>query len=169
MEDTTKPRSRTGATSAPPGPTKLLRVLHWARGEHALAHVEAAGGDLTRPLTALEGMESLAGLLATTSEAHAASVQRLAPETKGAVPLLAAAKSLRFYLPIPPRATFEVEATVVPEGGELVVVQTEARLTSGERAAKGELRFLLVPGAGEHARAATTLAQLREGLGSFDW
>ncbi|MBI3725946.1 hypothetical protein HY251_18620 [bacterium] len=161
------PPPRAGRESAG---ARLTKILHWTRGEHALAEAVAASGDLPRPFSALEAMESLAGLLAVTSDAHFEQARRLAPDAReGPVPLIAGARSLRFYLPVQPRTGFEVEATVIPEQGELVVIAVESRLTSGERVAKGELRFLLVPGAGEHAATSRAQQALREGLGYAGW
>src|SRR5437763_16590600 len=94
---------------------RLTRVLHWSRGVRALATAVAPDGTVGRPLTALEAMEMLAGLLASTADPQYDRAKRLAAESKGdPVALLAAARSLRFYLPIEPAQPFEIEATVVP-------------------------------------------------------
>lgn len=149
---------------------RLTKILHWSKGEHALAECVSPASDLPRPFTALEGMEALGGLLALTSVVHFDQARRLAPDAReDPVPLIAGARSLRFYLPVQPRGTFEVDATVIPEEGELVVITAEARLASGERVAKGELRFLLVPGAGEHAATSRAQKALRESLGFGAW
>jgi hypothetical protein len=132
----------------------------------AIAQGEAPAGGAPRALLALEAMEALASLLAITAEPQAERSRRLAPaRTIEPVALLAAARTLRFYLPIEPGTTFEVEVTLIPEEGELVVAQCEARRPDGDRAARGELRFLLVPGAGEHAREARARDALRASLG----
>ncbi|MEZ0229706.1 MAG: hotdog fold domain-containing protein, partial [Planctomycetota bacterium] len=96
--------------------------------------------------------------------------KRLSPSNKEEpVALLAAARSLRFYLPIEPSHPFEVEATIVPDEGELALVQVEARRPNGERAARGELRFLVVPPVGEHAREGRARDALRKSLGPTSW
>jgi hypothetical protein len=149
---------------------KLTKVLHWSRGMRALATGVAPEGIAGKPLTGLEAMEMLGGLLAATAEPQFDRAKRLAPEAKGdPVALLAAARSLRFYLPIEPGQPFEVEATVVPDEGELALVQVEARRPNGERAARGELRFLIVPPIGEHLREAKARDALRKTLAPCDW
>src|SRR4051812_26588370 len=113
---------------------RLTKVLHWSRGQRALATGVAPEGSVGKALTALEAMESLGSLLAATADPQSERARRLAPENHlEPVGLLAAARSLRFYLPIEPGQPFEVEATVVPDEGELALVQVEARRPNGER------------------------------------
>ncbi len=149
---------------------KLTKVLHWSRGQRALAAGVAPDGPVGRALTALEAMEALGSLLAATADPQNERARRLSPDIKSEpVALLAAARSLRFYLPIEPGQPFEVDATVVPDEGELALVQVEARRPNGERAARGELRFLVVPAVGEHAREAKARDALRKSLGPTNW
>jgi hypothetical protein len=152
------------------GDVRLTKILHWSSGQRALATGVSAEGPVGRALTALEAMEALASLLAATADPQSERARRLASESKrDPVGLLAAARSLRFYLPIEPGQPLEVEATVVPDDGELVLVQVEARRPNGERAARGELRFLVVPAVGEHEREGKARDALRKSLGSVDW
>jgi hypothetical protein len=145
-------------------------MLHWSRGARALATGVALDGPVGRALTALEAMEALGGLLAATADPQHERARRLAPDSRGdPVALLASARSLRFYLPIEPGQPFEVEATVIPDDGELALIQVEARRPNGERAARGELRFLIVPAVGEHLRDGQARDALRKDLGSVRW
>lgn len=146
---------------------RLVEVIQWVPGMRAIAYAQAPSTPAPRPLTGLDAMEALAGLLAATAEPQADRARRLASDGSEPVALLAAARSMRIYLPLEPGLRFEVEATLVPEEGELVVVQTEARREDGDRAARAELRFLLVPGTGEHAREARERDGLRASLGAI--
>lgn len=149
---------------------RLTKVLHWSRGQRALAAGVSADGPVGRALTSLEAMEALGGLLAATADPQAERAKRLAPDNKlDPVALLASARSLRFYLPIEPSQPFEVEATIVPDEGELALVQVEARRPNGERAARGELRFLIVPPVGEHTREGKARDALKKSLGPTAW
>lgn len=146
---------------------RLIKILHWVRGERALATAISGRGPAPRPLAALEVAEKLAGLLASTSPLHAERVRRLAPKAKeDPIPLIAAARSLRFYLPLETGDTFELEATLLADPGDLSVVHFEARLPTGERAATGELRYLLVPASADHQREVEARAALKA---SLDW
>ena len=150
--------------------TPIERVVHYTRGVRALVQAKAPPGGGPKPLTALDGMEALARLLACTAEPQAERARRMAPSVAGdPVALLAAARALRFYLPVEPGGLYEVEATIVPDEGELAVVQVEARRENGERAARGELRYLLVPGAGEHVRDSKDRDAVRARLGPGPW
>jgi hypothetical protein len=149
---------------------RLTKVLHWSRSMRALAACMAPDGPVGRALTSLEAMEALGGLLAATADPQHDRARRLAPDAKGdPVALLAGARSLRFYLPIEPVQPFEVEATIVPDEGELALVQVEARRPNGERAARGELRFLVVPPVGEHLREGQARDALKKSLAPQSW
>jgi hypothetical protein len=150
--------------------TRLLEIVQWVRGLRALGRGVAEESDSPRALAALEAMEQLGGLVAATAQPQAERARRLAPDIAGEpVALLAAARALRFYLPLEPGTEFEIDATLVPEEGELAVVTCEVRRPNGDRVARGELRFLLVPGTGEHAREAKTRDKLRASLGVTNW
>lgn len=163
----TTPRDETPFAAASLEEPHLTKILHWVRGERALASALAGRSSVPRPLAALEAAEKLAGLLASTSPNHAERVRRLAPQAKeDPIPLVAAARSLRFYLPLEAGDTFELEATLLADPGDLAVVHFEARLPTGERAATGELRYLLVPASGDHQREVAARAALKAHL---DW
>ncbi|HZU98469.1 MAG TPA: hypothetical protein VFF73_17320 [Planctomycetota bacterium] len=149
---------------------RLTRVLHWTHGVRGLASGMAPQGGIARAIHAFEAMEALGGLVAATADPQYDRAKRLSPGTGGdPVALLAGARSLRFYLSLEPGQPFEVEATVVPDEGELALVQCEVRRANGERAARGELRFLVVPPVGEHLRDAHARDALRSSLGPTDW
>jgi 3-hydroxymyristoyl/3-hydroxydecanoyl-(acyl carrier protein) dehydratase len=149
---------------------RLTKVLQWQRGVSALATGVAPEGPVGRALTALDAMDQLGGLLAATADPQAERARRLAPTARSSpVALLASARSLRFYLPIEPGQPFEVEATIVPDEGELALVQIEARRPNGERAARGELRFLIVPATGEHRKDGQARDALQKVLGPTAW
>jgi hypothetical protein len=148
----------------------LTKILHWVRGERALATAFVRREPrVPYPLAGLEVAEQLSGLLASTSPAQTERVKRLVPSmTEEPIPLLAAARSLRFYLPLEPGETFEIEAVMLQDGGELASVHFEARLTSGERVATGELRYLLVPPT-DHEREVRARAELKARLAWDNW
>jgi len=149
---------------------RMVKVLHWVRGERALATALTPRIDAPRPLAGLEVAEQLSGLLASTSAPHAERVKRLAPSVAEApIPLLAAARSLRFYLPLEGGEAFELEANLLPDPGDLVVVHFEGRLPTGERALTGELRYLLVPATGDHTREVRAREALKMSLGFKGW
>lgn len=150
--------------------TRLVELVAWQPRSRAVARAIAADGPAPCALAAFESLELLGGLLAATAEPQAARARHMAPDlASDPVALLAASRSLRFYLPLEPGSAFEVEATLLPDAGELVVVQAEARCPNGDRSARGELRFLLVPGAGEHAREARARDAVRAGLAGGPW
>jgi hypothetical protein len=140
---------------------KLTRLLRWAPGDSALGQANAIEGSSRRALVALEAFERLASLIAATGEPQSQTARRLSPDAKlDPVALLIAVRSARIYLAVESGALIEVECSLANEPGELVVVKGEVRNGAGERVAKAELQYLIVPAAGEHLREA----QFREGL-----
>jgi hypothetical protein len=142
------------------GPPMNLRLVRWTPGDCIVARGQIEDGSHRRPLVALEAIERLAAVLASTAEPQLGLARRLMPEAPSEpVGLLTTVRSARVYLALESGSTIEVECTVAREpDAELVLVKGEARNGNGQRAAKAELQYLLVPGAGEHLRDA----QLRD-------
>jgi hypothetical protein len=138
---------------------KLTRLVRWAPGDSALATATAGDGSSKRALVALEAFERLAALIAATAEPQSQEARRLAPDAKlGPVAILLAVRSGRIYLAVEPGASIEIECSLANEPGELVVVKGEVRNGGGERVAKAELQYVILPAAGEHLYEA----QIRE-------
>jgi hypothetical protein len=147
------------------GGPKILRLIRWTAGDTAVAQVQMVEGSATRPLVAIEAFERLAALLASTAVPQSDVARRLSPQAPAEpIALLTSVRAARIYLAIAPGSLVDIECQLSPEQAELVVAKGEVRASNGERAAKADLQFLIVPGTGEHLREAQQRDALRKRL-----